>query len=117
MQMVKTPKKRGAAPGATTALDLAPEKPKERGAKVAEMAFQLYEERGRLPGYQLEDWLEAERRVSDDRIPDEGIADGQALHERESHDQSPQEKSAAAGLGSPRVNTPGAKSPWTVGME
>jgi hypothetical protein len=116
MQMVKTQKKRGAAPGAIVAPVRAPEEHKEREAKVAEMAFRLYEERGRLPGYQLEDWLEAERRVSDNRIPGEGIADEQALHERESYDPSPRGKSAAPGLDPARVSAARAKSP-TVGME
>ena len=31
--------------------------------RVAELAYQLYEERGRQPGHELDDWLEAERRV------------------------------------------------------
>ena len=31
--------------------------------RIAELAYQLYEQRGRQSGCELEDWLEAERRV------------------------------------------------------
>ena len=31
--------------------------------RIADLAYRLYEERGRQPGHELEDWLEAERRV------------------------------------------------------
>jgi hypothetical protein len=41
---------------------------------VAEIAYQLFEKRGKQHGHQLEDWLEAERRVSD-RISDKQAAD------------------------------------------
>ena len=35
--------------------------------RIAELAYQLYEKRGRQPGRELEDWLEAERRVLGNR--------------------------------------------------
>ena len=31
---------------------------------IAELAHRLYEERGRQDGHHLEDWIEAERRIS-----------------------------------------------------
>ena len=31
--------------------------------RIAELAYRIYEGRGRQPGHELEDWLEAERRV------------------------------------------------------
>ena len=31
--------------------------------KVAELAYILYEARGKKPGHELDDWLEAERRI------------------------------------------------------
>ena len=31
--------------------------------KIAEIAYLLYEQRGKVPGHELNDWLEAERRV------------------------------------------------------
>ena len=31
--------------------------------RIAELVYRLYEERGRQPGHELGDWLEAERRV------------------------------------------------------
>jgi hypothetical protein len=43
-----------------------PEKHEEgHRSGIAELAYRLYEERGRQQGRQLEDWLEAERRISD----------------------------------------------------
>jgi hypothetical protein len=40
----------------------------ERHARVAEIAYRLYEQRDRHDGHDLEDWLEAERQViSQDR--------------------------------------------------
>ena len=35
--------------------------------RIAEIAYQLYERRGRQPGHELDDWLEAERRVLENR--------------------------------------------------
>ena len=32
-------------------------------ARIEERAYQLYEQRGRREGYDLEDWLEAERQI------------------------------------------------------
>ena len=31
--------------------------------QIAELAYRLYEERGKEPGHELDDWLEAERRI------------------------------------------------------
>lgn len=31
--------------------------------KIAELAYSLYERRGKEPGHELDDWLEAERRI------------------------------------------------------
>lgn len=31
--------------------------------KIADLAYILYEARGKEPGHELEDWLEAERRI------------------------------------------------------
>jgi hypothetical protein len=31
--------------------------------RIAELAYDLYLRRGRAPGHEMEDWLEAERRV------------------------------------------------------
>ena len=36
-------------------------------AQIAQKAHELYEQRGRLHGYDLEDWLEAERHVIGDK--------------------------------------------------
>ena len=35
--------------------------------RIAELAYQLYEKRGKQPGHEIEDWLEAERRVLGNR--------------------------------------------------
>ena len=35
--------------------------PAERGARIAKLAYGKAESRGFEPGYELEDWLEAER--------------------------------------------------------
>lgn len=32
-------------------------------ARIAALAFQLYEQRGRQDGHEVEDWLEAEQRI------------------------------------------------------
>ena len=32
-------------------------------ARIAEQAYQLYEQRGCIPGYDTKDWLEAERLI------------------------------------------------------
>ncbi len=37
--------------------------PPETQQKIAEIAYRLYEERGKEPGHELEDWLEAERII------------------------------------------------------
>ena len=31
--------------------------------KIADIAYMLYEQRGKQPGHELEDWFEAERRI------------------------------------------------------
>ena len=35
--------------------------------RIAEVAYQLYEKRGKQPGHEVDDWLEAERRVLGNR--------------------------------------------------
>ena len=35
---------------------------------IAELAYRLYEERGRQAGHELEDWAEAERRIADAQV-------------------------------------------------
>jgi DUF2934 family protein len=40
-----------------------PQRPAAPAAKVAEVAHQLFVERGSAHGHDLDDWLEAERRV------------------------------------------------------
>ena len=36
---------------------------KANDAEIRELAFRLYEDRGRVDGYELEDWLEAESLI------------------------------------------------------
>jgi len=50
---------RQAAPGAMPDRD-------ELRRRTAEMAYSLYLRRGRAPGHDLEDWLEAERLVREE---------------------------------------------------
>lgn len=38
-------------------------------ARIAALAYELYEQRGRRDGHDVEDWLMAERRVLTDRNP------------------------------------------------
>jgi hypothetical protein len=66
MSVADTTKERGARSGAEAAADRVPEKHTEEAnpSRIAELAYRLYEERGRQAGHELEDWLEAERRVS-----------------------------------------------------
>lgn len=39
--------------------------PRKEGVqqKIADIAYILYEQRGKAPGHELDDWLEAERRI------------------------------------------------------
>jgi hypothetical protein len=37
--------------------------PDDLRARIVELAYMLYEQRGRQDGHDLEDWLEAERQV------------------------------------------------------
>lgn len=39
-------------------------------ARVARKAYDLFERRGREEGHDVEDWLEAERLVKDELLPD-----------------------------------------------
>ena len=32
-------------------------------ARIAALAYQFYEQRGREPGHELEDWIQAEKRI------------------------------------------------------
>lgn len=76
MNVSKTTTKRAPRSGGDPVLDRVPEKhgPKQHEpekheekhpSSIAELAYRLYEERGRKEGHQLEDWIEAERRISD----------------------------------------------------
>ncbi|MEK9140205.1 MAG: DUF2934 domain-containing protein [Nitrospirota bacterium] len=40
--------------------------PHDLRARIAELAYGLYEQRGRRDGHALDDWLEAERQVAID---------------------------------------------------
>ena len=65
-RMAKAPKRR-ADPPVATAADRAP-KARVDGAAITEhdiarRAYDLYLARGREPGHQLDDWLEAEREL------------------------------------------------------
>jgi hypothetical protein len=50
----------------TTAKDRGPAPDQEA---VARRAYELFEARGRLPGHEKEDWLEAERQLRGQRKP------------------------------------------------
>jgi hypothetical protein len=50
-------------------------------AKQRELAYRLWEERGRPEGRAEEDWFEAERRLSSDQHRDESAAVDEALRE------------------------------------
>jgi hypothetical protein len=41
---------------------------------IEQYAYSLYEQRGREPGHELEDWLEAEKRVAEKRVAEKRIA-------------------------------------------
>jgi hypothetical protein len=43
---------------------------------IEQYAYSLYEQRGREPGHELEDWLEAEKRVAEKRIARAGGSRG-----------------------------------------
>lgn len=43
---------------------MSPTSPASR-EEIAQVAYQLFERRGRIPGHDLEDWLEAERIVAE----------------------------------------------------
>jgi hypothetical protein len=65
MSGAKVTTKRGARSDVDPAPARVPEKSEEQHpSSVAELAYGLYEERGRQEGHQLEDWIEAERRIS-----------------------------------------------------
>lgn len=40
----------------------------ERRARIAELAYRLYEQHDRQDGYALEDWLQAERQVLNQKL-------------------------------------------------
>lgn len=56
---------------------------------IAAVAYELYEARGRIPGWDLDDWLDAERIVLARHA-------GQEIEEPEEED-GPEETAAAAG--------------------
>ncbi len=55
--------------------------------EIAEMAYSLYEKRGRKPGHQEQDWLEAEKIVQERRKAQDGNG---------SPAKAPRKKAAAA---------------------
>ncbi|MFN8179023.1 MAG: DUF2934 domain-containing protein [bacterium] len=70
MSVASTTKPRGTRSEVEPTSDRAPEKREEENAtSVAELAYRIYEERGRQEGHDLEDWLEAERRIAASRGP------------------------------------------------
>jgi hypothetical protein len=84
VSVASTTKPRGTRSEVEATSDRAPKKREEKHApSVAELAYGIYEERGRQEGHDLEDWLEAERRIAASRGPERMLAS---------------EKSAAAGL-------------------
>jgi Protein of unknown function (DUF2934) len=64
--MAKTPRRRGDLP-VTTAADRAPKARVDSAAitehDIARRAYDLYLARGREPGHQLDDWLQAEQEL------------------------------------------------------
>ena len=42
--------------------------------RIAQKAYELYEKRGRLPGWELQDWLEAESTIRGERRQRNGSA-------------------------------------------
>jgi len=45
------------------ARQMAQEIPPQVRRQIEELAYRLYEQRGRQPGHEIEDWVEAERRI------------------------------------------------------
>ena len=65
MSVTSTTKRQETRSGSDGTPDRAPEKHEQKRAlTVAELAYQIYEEHGRREGHDVEDWLEAERRLS-----------------------------------------------------
>jgi Protein of unknown function (DUF2934) len=66
MNVARARRRQGTRSAVDPALDrLAVEDEKDHPSRIAELAYKLYEERGRQQGHQLEDWIEAERRISE----------------------------------------------------
>lgn len=91
MNAAKTPKKRGPAsvdPVVDRVLEKhedvrIPEKHEERHpTSIAELAYQLYDERGRQDGRALEDWIEAARRISDQHTSSKKVSGKQKSSEK-----------------------------------
>jgi Protein of unknown function (DUF2934) len=45
-----------------------PENPATLHARISRRAYELYEEHGRQPGHELEDWLQAEQDILSERM-------------------------------------------------
>lgn len=58
--------------GLPKSVDLSAFSPDRFRDQIAQKAYELYEKRGRTPGNDLQDWLEAERQVLAERSPDFG---------------------------------------------
>ena len=50
--------------------------------EIARCAYLIYESRGRAPGHDLEDWLEAEALLIAGRKPEAGRTNGKTSNER-----------------------------------
>jgi hypothetical protein len=70
--MAKPPKRPPPAPGQESPRPFSPETPvAENGRdRVAERAYELYQQRGGTDGGDMEDWLTAEREVGSNRDSD-----------------------------------------------
>jgi DUF2934 family protein len=44
--------------------------------RIAQRAYELYEQRGRLAGYELEDWFQAEREFRSAEMPKQKSREG-----------------------------------------
>lgn len=55
----------GAGPRDSTPSDT--HQPEDVHARIAALAYQLYEQRGREDGHEVEDWLAAEQRILADK--------------------------------------------------
>lgn len=81
MKSLKSRTRKSALPRGRNAADLAVRE-QELRERVAQKAYDLYEKRGRTDGYNVEDWLEGERLLS------EQVADQRSLEQKPGRDQT-----------------------------